>query len=216
MIDAPRVLRALFAGAVTTIVLASVAAFGLGRFFLAVNVAYCAVMIAAPACGLLLFVLALRRGATRTARAIAAASLALVPIGIYATFVEPYDLRTETASIPLPARARERTPITIAVLADIQCVEGHDHERDAIARVMAAKPDLILLPGDLVQVGEHRLPEILDDFHALLAPLSAPLGVYFVQGNCETKEDARRLLAGTPVRFLDNEVVELASRDVDA
>jgi predicted MPP superfamily phosphohydrolase len=149
----------------------------------------------------------------RAVRALAWLSFALVPIGIYATFVEPYELRTERVSIPLSAARAGRTPITIGVLADIQCIEVTDYERDAIARVMAAKPDLILLPGDLVQVGEHRLPEILDEFHALLAPLSAPLGVYFVQGNCESKEDARRLLAGTPVRFLDNEVVELSLRD---
>jgi predicted MPP superfamily phosphohydrolase len=98
-------------------------------------------------------------------------------------------------------------------LADIQCVAVTDHEREAVARAMAANPDLILLPGDLVQVGTHRLDAILADFHALLGGLHAPLGVWFVQGNCETKEEARRLLADTPVRMLDNQQVELELGD---
>jgi hypothetical protein len=133
-----------------------------------------------------------------------------IPIGIDATFIEPYRLVTERASIPLASARAGSHPITIGVLSDIQCLRVTDREREAVRRVMDARPDLIVLPGDLVQVGTHRLPEILDDFHALLAPLDAPLGVWFVQGNCETKEDARRLLATTRVGFLDNEVVELA------
>jgi predicted MPP superfamily phosphohydrolase len=204
--------------AASALCLAMLAQFALARpfgasGFLAISFAYVGTFILAPLLGSALLVMSGRREIARAVRVLAWASLVLVPIGIYATFVEPYDLRTERASIPLSTARAGRTPIKIAVLADIQCTKVTDHERDAVARAMAFEPDLILLPGDLVQVGEQRLPEILDDFHALLAPLSAPLGVYFVQGNCETKEDARRLLAGTPVHFLDNEVVELALRD---
>lgn len=181
--------------------------------FLAVSFAYVNTFVLLPLAGIALLVASAGRELSRTVRGLAWASFALVPIGIYATFVEPYALRTETASIPLAAARAGRTPITIGVLADIQCVAVTDREREAVRRVMEVHPDLILLPGDLVQVGTHRLPEIQDDFRALLTPLSAPLGVYFVQGNCETKEEARRLLKGTPVRFLDNEVVEVSLRD---
>lgn len=208
-IDAPRAGLAFATGAMTAFMLVLVTAIGLGRFFLAVNVAYCATAIAMPLAGLaLLLVLARGRSATRWALAIALASLVPAPIAWHSTFVAPWQLETVRTEVPIaPERALAR-PITVAVLADLQTVRVTEHEREAVRRAMAARPDLILVPGDLVQVGTHRLPEIEDDFRALLAPLAAPLGVWFVQGNCETKEDARRLLAGTPVRFLDNEVVE--------
>jgi predicted MPP superfamily phosphohydrolase len=182
-------------------------------FFLVVHLAYADVMVLLPVIGIALLLAARRRTVTRGVRALAWASLACIPIAIDATFVEPYRLTTEHARIPLSSARAGVAPITIGVLSDIQCIEVTEHEREAVRRIVEAHPDLILLPGDLVQVGTHHLPEILDDFHALLAPLSAPLGVYFVQGNCETKEDARRLLAGTPVQFLDDEVISLTVHD---
>ena len=175
-------------------------------FFLVVHLVYADVMVLLPLVGIAL--LRARPRAATLVRALAWTSLVLVPIAIDATLIEPYRLVTERTSVPVSRARAGKRPITIAVLADIQCMFVGDREREAVRRVMDARPDLIVLPGDLVQVGTHRLPEILDDFHALLAPLDAPLGVYFVQGNCETKEDARRLLAGTRVRFLDDEVVE--------
>jgi predicted MPP superfamily phosphohydrolase len=182
-------------------------------FFLVVHLAYADLMVLLPLVGIALLLAARRRRVAPPVRALAIASLVCIPIAVDATFVEPYRLVTERASIPLSSARSGAHPITIAVLADIQCNFVTDREREAVRRAMEAHPDLVLLPGDLVQVGTHRLPEILDDFHALLAPLVAPLGVYFVQGNCETKEDARRLLAGTPVRFLDDEVLELSLAD---
>jgi predicted MPP superfamily phosphohydrolase len=197
---------------------AMVAKFALARVFgatgfLAINFAYVNTFVLVPLFGLALLASARRREVDRKVRSLSWASLAVIPIGAYATFVEPYTLRTERASVPLAATRDGRSPITIAVLSDIQCVEVTDREREAVRRAMEAQPDLVLLPGDLVQVGTHRLAEIRDDFRSLLAPLAAPLGVYFVQGNCETKEDAHFLLDGTPVKVLDNEIVEASVRD---
>jgi predicted MPP superfamily phosphohydrolase len=213
VIDLPRVVRTAIAVGLFSLVKMIGARLFAHSFFLVVHLAYADVMVLVPLAGIALLVAARRRHVTRPVRALAWASLALVPIAIDATFVEPYRLVTEHATAPLASARSGAQPITIAVLSDIQCNFVSDREREAVRRAMEARPDLILLPGDLVQVGTLRLPEILDDFHALLAPLEAPLGVYFVQGNCETKEDAQRLLAGTHVRFLDNEVVELSLGD---
>jgi predicted MPP superfamily phosphohydrolase len=183
--------------------------------FLVVHLVYLDAFVLLPGMGLLLLLLHLRRRVelARSVHWASVASLALIPIGFVATFVEPYRLVTERTSVPL-ARARAGTdPILIGVLADIQCTKVTDHERDAVARIVAAKPDLILIPGDLVQVGTHELPELQGAMRELLAPLDAPLGVYFVQGNCESMEKARRLLEGTRVRVLDNEIVELVHGD---
>jgi predicted MPP superfamily phosphohydrolase len=182
-------------------------------FFLVVHLAYADLMVLLPLVGIVLLFASRRRRVTAGVRALAWGSLACIPLAVDATFIEPFRLVTEHAVIPLSRARSGSRAITIGVLSDIQCMTVSDRERDAVRRVMDAHPDLVLLPGDFVQVGTGRLPEILDDFHALLAPLAAPLGVYAVQGNCETKEEAARLFSGTPVRFLDNERVELSLGD---
>ena len=184
-------------------------AFGERRFFLAVNVTYCAVAIVAPLLALALLVASRRRGATRPARIAALLTLAIVPVALHSTFVEPYDLRTEQQTVELKAHAGLPRPLTVVLLSDLQMLEVSDHERDAIRRTMDAKPDLIVLSGDLTQVGRRGLEQIREPFHALVAPLSAPLGVWAVHGDCETAEDARDLLAGTNIGLLVNETRHL-------
>lgn len=96
-------------------------------------------------------------------------------IGIDAFLVEPTWLEI--------SRVRVRGPrLRIAVIADLQTDRVGDYEREAIRRVMVEKPDLILLPGDYLQ------PATLEEaakFRDLMRELSAPLGVYAVDGDCE-------------------------------
>lgn len=176
--------------------------------FLGINFAYCDTIVLVPLVGISLLFASRWRPVARSVRSLAWASLAIVPIGIDATFIEPFRLVTETAPIPLARGRAGSAPITIAVLADIQCTQVTDREREAIALAMAAKPDLILLPGDLTQVEFDELDELTPHVRDLLAPLDAPLGVYFVLGNCDSRRPVERMLAGTHVRLLDNEIVE--------
>ncbi len=188
---------------------ASYSVFLLRRFFLGVNIVYCAVAIVTPMLGLALLFFARRRGASWPARAAACATLAIVPVALDATFVEPYRLVTERTRVPVGAHAGLPRPITVAVLSDMQMLSVGEHERAAIRLAMDGKPDLILLPGDFTQVGRDHISEIRDAFHELVAPLSAPLGVFAVHGDCESPEDARALLAGTGIRLLVDECVHL-------
>lgn len=182
-------------------------------FFLAINLVYTELMLVVPITGLAILWMSRRRIVTRPARALAWASLVLVPIGIDATFVEPYRLVTERAQVTVPAERALARPIVVGVLADLQCLSVTDRERDVVARVMAARPDMILVPGDLQQAGFDHRDEIAVQLAELLAPLHAPLGVWYVEGNTETTEEARHLLAHTPVRILENEIVHLDAGD---
>lgn len=209
-VDFARVARA----AVVAFVLVGAEMFGAlfvaRSYFLAIHVAYVALMVVVPVAGILVLAATRKREVTPSARTIGLASLLLVPIGVDATFIEPFRLVTESTEVPI-ARERELTaPLSIAVLSDIQTIEVTDHERDAVARAMAAKPDLILLTGDLQQVGFDHQDEIIPQLRELLAPLHAPLGAWYCEGNTESSFDARRLLQGTPVKVLENDVVSLA------
>jgi len=95
------------------------------------------------------------------------------------------------------------------VLSDMQMVSVGEHEREAVRRALDARPDLILLPGDFAQLGHRQLLEFGGAFRELVAPLSAPLGVFAVHGDCESAADARTLFAGTAVRVLVNESAHL-------
>jgi predicted MPP superfamily phosphohydrolase len=183
-------------------------------YFLAINLAYTDLMVVVPLLAIATLVVARTRDVALSARGIACASLLLVPIAIDATFIEPFRLVTERTDVPIARRRKLSKPLVVAVMADIQLVEVTDHERDAVARVMAAKPDLILLPGDLQQIGFDRFDELIPQLRELFAPLSAPLGVWYVEGNCESTEEARLLLAGTPVKVLYDEIVHF-DRDGD-
>lgn len=207
-IGAKRLAQAAVAGSALVAAQLAGAFLAVGNPFLLMTVVWAYLAIALPITGAL--VLGPRRfrdRATAPTRVLASIALATVPVTIYASFVEPYRLVTERADVPIATARGLARPITVAVLADIQCVEVTGREHEAVRRAMEAKPDLVLLPGDFVQVGSHRVPEIAPAFRELLAPLDAPLGVYCVQGDTDTRTDIERLVEGTRVRFLDDQVV---------
>lgn len=184
--------------------------FAVGNPFLLMTILWAYLAIALPIVAFALFARAsLRARTTRSTRSLAAIALASVPVTLYASFVEPYRLITERTEVPIVEQRAPSRPLTVAVLADIQCVEVTAREHEAVRRAMEVKPDLVLLPGDFVQVGSHRVPEIAEAFRALLAPLHAPLGVFCIQGDTDTRSDIEQLVRGTRVRFLDDQVVTL-------
>ncbi len=114
---------------------------------------------------------------------------ALAGVAFDAFLIEPTWLETTEVEV---ASAKVRRAITIAIVADLQTDRIGDHERESLARALAARPDLVLLPGDFVQCWEsgqdHR--RVMGEFRALLLELSfgAPLGAYAVQGNVDASD----------------------------
>ncbi|WP_294479199.1 metallophosphoesterase [uncultured Victivallis sp.] len=104
----------------------------------------------------------------------------LAAVGIGAGTAVP-EVRHVTIRIPdLP---EEADGMTIALLADIHAdtLTRADRIREMVARTNAAKPDLIVLAGDLVDgTVEGSGAELLP-----LRELSAPYGVFGVPGNHE-------------------------------
>jgi uncharacterized protein len=162
-------------------------------------------VVAVPLAASLL--LALTRGrAGPILRAGAVAALCLAPVGAYASLVEPERLVLERADLELDPRRDGERPLRIGVIADIQCEAVGGHEREAVDRLMAERPDLILLAGDYHQGGRDKLEEQLPALRSLLRRLDAPDGVFAVQGDVESVAEARRVTAGTGVRLVVNDV----------
>jgi predicted MPP superfamily phosphohydrolase len=165
-------------------------------------------------CGGLLLLAVLRRRAgkantlTPAVALSAVAGLAIAPLAAYASFVEPYRLVVERAEVPAPQLAAGQT-VTVAVLADLQFNRVTAHEHAAVDLALAADPDLIVLPGDLFQGARDQFNAELPEIRELLSRLHAPGGVYIVAGNVDVPERIRRAVAGTSIRFLENEIAEI-------
>lgn len=175
------------------------------RFAMA-HAAYLAITVSLPMLAVGLLGWSWRRGAATWVRPALAVLLLPVPVGIYATHVEPHWLRVDHLEASVDRRRAGDDAVTVGVIGDLQTSGVGDHERRAVREVMAAAPDVILLPGDLFQ--GRRSDRDTEELRALLGELRAPGGVYFVQGDCEGGGGYHELLAGLDITILDDEVVE--------
>jgi predicted MPP superfamily phosphohydrolase len=77
--------------------------------------------------------------------------------------------------------------LRIVVVADFQTNVIGDYEASVLRRTMEQKPDVILLAGDYLQARRGEGQMLRSEFKKILRqnPLSAPLGVFAVQGNVD-------------------------------
>jgi predicted MPP superfamily phosphohydrolase len=121
---------------------------------------------------------ALRGPEAAIAITMAAAVISLA--GLYGAAKVP-EVKREIVS--LPRWPQELDGLKVAVLADMHISKFFDRGwvESVVERTNAEKPDMILMPGDMVDgTTEARAPDV-----APLAELSAPYGVYASLGNHE-------------------------------
>ncbi|MBX3395883.1 MAG: metallophosphoesterase [Phycisphaerae bacterium] len=208
------IVAAAFAGKLLIARLLGVGLFG------TVYLAYLNLVVVLPAIGLAILIArrsrpdrAPRRRVSHSVSVAAVAFMLPAPIGFHATFIEPFRLKLETATHALPDARAGKTPIRIGVLADIQTREVTDYERGAIGRLMAEKPDLILIPGDIFQGSYDDFDAVLPGFREIFARLHAPAGIYCVLGDVDSPNRLRQMFEGTPIRLLINETVKIQFAD---
>lgn len=207
--------RAAGVGIAGTVVLGVGALFitGVDGFTL-IHVAYVVGTVGVPLAGGIVLVGA--RARPRVVTAVCVVALAAIPVGVYATYVEPFWLRVETVSLVVEGMdgvdGTDRVdgvgePIRIGVLADLQTTAVGEYERDAVERLLGFEPDVVVLPGDLYQFDAELFDERAPGFTELIRRIvgEVPL-VYLVSGNTDTVAGLRRITEGTGARVLDNEI----------
>lgn len=107
--------------------------------------------------------------------------LAILAIGsrnAWSPVIRRYDIAIEK-------RAGGRNKLTIAVASDLHLgtVIGHRHLNRLAAKIADINPDIILLPGDVLD--DDLEPFLRKDLASTFIKLKAPLGVYAVTGNHE-------------------------------
>lgn len=186
---------------------------GLDVPFGVMHVLWLDLVVVLPVAGVLALVLLGRRPGATAARLAAVGACALAPVGAYASFVEPERLVVERAEVRLPPERAGSAPVRVGIIADLQFERLGDHEREAVDRLMAERPDVILLAGDYHQANSRAFARELPGLRRLLARLNAHGGVYAVQGDCEGVDEARSVMAGTGVRLLVDELARVRVRD---
>ncbi len=186
---------------------------GLANIFGVLHIAYLDIVLAVPALGVLLLVLASGKGrfAARVVlspvvRIVATYSLHLVAVGVYASGIEPRRLQVESANMQVPAERAGTAPLRIGVIADIQTSHGGRHEQRAVERLMALQPDIVLMPGDLYQGSQAGLAAEMPALQSLLEPLQAPGGVYMVEGNVDRPGSLETAIELTTIRLLTDDI----------
>jgi predicted MPP superfamily phosphohydrolase len=198
-------------GLTTFIVLLLGVGRGLELFGIA-HVLYVQATLAVPLLGIGMLLLGWRRGISTAALVVSIALLVPAPIGIWATHIAPFQLRVDRVDVPVAEVDGGSGAVRVAVLADLQTTGVGDHERAAVRAILDSRPDVILIPGDLFQADDDVLRTEGPAVRDLLAQLSAPGGVYSVEGDVDS--DVRRAAVVPPnVTQLDDQVVEVRISD---
>lgn len=183
--------------------------------FALVRIAYYQIAVVPPLLGLYLLLQHRTRDRAEFVRPAIIWALALLmpaPICAYASFIAPYQLEVRRVDVPVARLRSNVTPIKIAVIADLQTAKITDYERRAIDLALAEKPDLILMPGDFFQCSWRQWKAGEVDFRAEMKRLASTFGTFAVLGDVDDLGDMTELLAGTPVRLLNNEIAVIEVR----
>ncbi len=130
------------------------------------------------------------------------ATLVLAFAAWWSFLFEPHWLEVSHCEVRSPKLSR---PLKVAVLADFQSDEIGAYEREVLTRVVAEKPDLIIMPGDYIHHDDLRVrAKLRADFRRLLSDVKfdAPLGVYAVAGDFEL-DDWKVAFEGTAVHVIE-------------
>ena len=177
---------------------------GLDGFTL-IHVVYVVLTIGVPLAGASVLLLARER--SRAMTALCCAALLAIPVGIYATHIEPFWLREDFVEMTVDG-VGER--IRIGVLSDLQTTEIGAYENEAVDRLIAAAPDMVLVPGDLYQFDPGLFDERAPQFSELIERLvDAVSTVLLVSGNTDTVAGLLAITEGTGASVLDNRIETL-------
>lgn len=130
---------------------------------------------------------------------------------IWGTEIEPFKLRlTEFImfSDKLPANSR---PIRILHITDLHVERLTEREEAVVALAKKAKPDVILITGDYVNLSYNRDPKTYQQVKQLLRQLQAPFGVFATLGSptVDIREMVAPLFDGLSIQLLRHDAVEV-------
>ena len=142
------------------------------------------------------------------------AAVGAIVFGVWGTHFEPDRLLVEERVL---SAAGATQPLLIGVIADLQTPNIGDYENNARDRVLAAEPDVVVLPGDLYQLAEADLEARLPEFLGWIRELRSSVDdVVLVNGTVDDPEVLAEIADETGIHFLNDELLtlDIAGQDV--
>jgi predicted MPP superfamily phosphohydrolase len=132
-------------------------------------------------------------------------------VGAYGYLYARRALETTRADVPVAGLPAGLTGLRVGFLSDVHRSRwvSADDVADGVERLMAERPDLIVLGGDYVTRGDRRY---VTPAAEALAPLSAPYGVFAILGNHDDDRDMPRALARRGIHVLKDARTRLQIR----
>ena len=129
----------------------------------------------------------------------------------YGVGYERHHLEVTEATLPVSGLPPALNGIRIALLTDIHhsALVGADDVRAAVDLTLSLKPDLIVLGGDYVTLSDRTF---VGPVAELLAPLTAPHGVFAILGNHDDDKDMPAELARRGFTVLKDQRTRLMLR----
>jgi uncharacterized protein len=139
-------------------------------------------------------------------------SIFLVTLLLTAGFINARTPHVKTVKIGIPKNAPGMSGLKAVVMSDIHLgtMIGNGFFERVVTRVNTISPDIILLPGDILD--EDLEPVIRQNIGETLKQLSAPLGVYAIMGNHEHiggASDAYEYLSKHGITILRDSVIKI-------
>ena len=144
------------------------------------------------------------RAARKNFALIALALLAPLIAG-YAAFVAPNDLRVVKRELAFPAWPADAAPFKLVQISDLQTIGPCARQDEAVARINALKPDLIVICGDYIAGPFFDPQPAIDAAREFLGALRAKHGIVCVKGHSEPRVLRDRVFDGLGLRYLDDD-----------
>jgi len=133
-------------------------------------------------------------------------NLLFLGLEIYSFFIEPSRLTVSRITVDAPGLTRS---VRIVQLSDIHIERTSRRELALPGLVDSLKPDMIVMTGDYLNESYRKDQIAQQDLRDLIIQLHAPLGIYAVNGNVETRTNMSNLFTGLDMHLLDNQVIRI-------
>jgi predicted MPP superfamily phosphohydrolase len=145
------------------------------------------------------------------------ALLQLVGTSVYlwGTLFEPFALARSNRSIEVSGLPYDSPPLRLLHLSDLHVERLTRREANLLELVKQAKPDLIVITGDYLNLSYVDDPTARAEVRKVLENITAPYGVYATLGSppVDRRPTTPSLFEGLPIRLLRDEVAVLNFAD---
>ncbi len=135
-----------------------------------------------------------------------AINLAIIAFEIDSFIIEPSRISISHLKMEVPGL---KQPVRIVQLSDIHVEYESRRERLLPGIIDDLKPDIIVMTGDYLNESYKRNQQSQKDLKNLVNSFHAPLGIYAVNGNVETRINMADILKNFDIHLIDNEIVRI-------